>query len=126
MEKEKIANSTIYNQVRTIFVQGIVVALLLSLGANLFLSLRQENSSRDQTLTSAAQVAANAPIFMDNIDTKQANTYIKRTVESVSSIDVLAVYDLTQIVAPMWRSIPRTVLSADLLWRASICAPFAR
>lgn len=26
MEKEKIANSTIYNQVRTILVQGIVVA----------------------------------------------------------------------------------------------------
>jgi hypothetical protein len=35
MEKEKIANSTIYNQVRTILVQGIIVALLLSLGANL-------------------------------------------------------------------------------------------
>lgn len=95
MEKEKIANSTIYNQVRTILVQGIVVALLLSLGANLVLSLRQENNSRDQTLTSAAQVAANAPVLMDHIDTKQANEYIKRTVDSVSSIDVLAVYDPT-------------------------------
>ena len=54
MEKEKIANSTIYNQVRTILVQGIVVALLLSLGANLILSLRQENEARDQSLISAA------------------------------------------------------------------------
>ena len=95
MEKEKIANSTIYNQVRTILVQGIVIALLLSLGANLVLSLQQENNSRDQTLTSAAQVAANAPVLMDHIDTKQANEYIKRTVDSVSSIDVLAVYDPT-------------------------------
>ena len=95
MEKEKIANSTIYNQVRTILVQGIVVALLLSLGANLLLSLRQENEARDQTLISAAQVTANAPVFMDAIDTNQANTYIRRTVKSVSSIDVLAVYDAT-------------------------------
>ena len=95
MEKEKIANSTIYNQVRTILVQGIVVALLLSLGANLILSLRQENEARDQSLISAAQVTANAPVFMDAIDTDQANTYIKRTVKSVSSIDVLAVYDAT-------------------------------
>lgn len=95
MEKEKIANSTIYNQVRTILVQGIVVALLLSLGANLILSFRQENEARDQSLISAAQVMANAPVFMDTIDTNQANTYIKRTVKSVSSIDVLAVYDAT-------------------------------
>ena len=73
MEKEKIANSTIYNQVRTILVQGIVVALLLSLGANLILSLRQENEARDQSLISAAQVTANAPVFMDAIDTDQAN-----------------------------------------------------
>lgn len=95
MEKEKIANSTIYNQVRTILVQEIVVALLLSLGANLILSFRQENEARDQSLISAAQVMANAPVLMDAIDANQANTYIKRTVKSVSSIDVLAVYDAT-------------------------------
>ena len=77
MEKEKIANSTIYNQVRTILVQGIVVALLLSLGANLILSFRQENEARDQSLISAAQVMANAPVFMDTIDTKELIESIK-------------------------------------------------
>ncbi|MFQ9412175.1 MAG: PAS domain-containing protein [Evtepia gabavorous] len=72
---------------------GIVIALGLSLGVSFLLNLIQESRSRDQTLSSAAQVAANTPVLMEDIHHTQATEYIRRTVRNVPSIDVFAVYD---------------------------------
>lgn len=93
MEQKETANSSIYNQIRTNLLIGILIALLLSLGASLYLNLNEESDSRDQTLTSAAQTAANTQLLMNMANTEEIAEYIKRTVVNVPTIDVFAVYD---------------------------------
>ncbi len=61
MQNHTNASPTIYNQVRNVLLLGIVITLLLSLVASFLLNLMSENRSRDQTLESSAQVAANMP-----------------------------------------------------------------
>lgn len=87
--------TTLYRQVRTMLLLGIILALLLSLGASFALGLSQESRTRDQALISAAQVAANAPTLMDEFDAEQIADYSRRTVVNVSNVDVFAVYDRT-------------------------------
>lgn len=93
MEKKKRTGSKIYAQVRKNIVLGIVIALLLSLGASLIISLTQESTSRDQMIKTGAQIAASTPVLIENTDITKVNEYIRRTVVNVPSIDVLAVYD---------------------------------
>lgn len=91
--QEKNTSPKIYVQIRKMLLLGIVIALGLSLGVSFLLNLIQESRSRDQTLSSAAQVAANTPVLMEDIHHTQATEYIRRTVRNVPSIDVFAVYD---------------------------------
>ncbi len=93
MHKKKNTSPKIYVQIRKMLLLGIVIALGLSLGVSFLLNLIQESRSRDQTLSSAAQVAANTPVLMEDIHHTQATEYIRRTVRNVPSIDVFAVYD---------------------------------
>ena len=65
MQNHTNASPTIYNQVRNVLLLGIVITLLLSLVASFLLNLMSENRSRDQTLESSAQVAANMPLLTD-------------------------------------------------------------
>ena len=62
MHKKKNTSPKIYVQIRKMLLLGIVIALGLSLGVSFLLNLIQESRSRDQTLSSAAQVAANTPV----------------------------------------------------------------
>lgn len=93
MHKKKNTSPKIYVQIRKMLLLGIVIALGLSLGVSFLLNLIQESRSRDQTLSSAAQVAANTPVLMEDIHHTQATEYIRRTVRNVPSIEVFAVYD---------------------------------
>lgn len=93
MAKQTTSHPDLYGQIRTMLLLGIVLALLLSLGASFALSLTQESRTRDQALISAAQVAANAPTLMEKFDANQIADYSRRTVVNVSSVDVFAVYD---------------------------------
>ena len=63
MHKKKNTSPKIYVQIRKMLLLGIVIALGLSLGVSFLLNLIQESRSRDQTLSSAAQVAANTPVL---------------------------------------------------------------
>lgn len=67
MHKKKNTSPKIYVQIRKMLLLGIVIALGLSLGVSFLLNLIQESRSRDQTLSSAAQVAANTPVLMEDI-----------------------------------------------------------
>ena len=93
MASNTTSQSTLYGQIRTMLLLGIILTLLLSLGASFALSLSQESRARDQALISAAQVAANAPTLMDEFDAGQIAGYSRRTVVKVSNVDVFAVYD---------------------------------
>ena len=93
MQNHKNGSSKIYNQVRNVLLLGIVISLLLSLGASFLLNLISENRSRDQTLESSAQVAANTPLLAEDISAPETTEFIRRTVQNVPTIDVFAVYD---------------------------------
>lgn len=93
MQNHKTGSSKIYNQVRNVLLLGIVISLLLSLGASFLLNLTSENRSRDQTLESSAQVAANTPLLTEDISAPETTEFIRRTVQNVPTIDVFAVYD---------------------------------
>ena len=93
MQNHTNASPTIYNQVRNVLLLGIVSTLLLSLVASFLLNLMSENRSRDQTLESSAQVAANMPLLTEDLYAPETTEYIRRTVQNVPSIDVFAVYD---------------------------------
>ena len=74
MHKKKNTSPKIYVQIRKMLLLGIVIALGLSLGVSFLLNLIQESRSRDQTLSSAAQVAANTPVLMEDIHHTQATS----------------------------------------------------
>ena len=93
MQNHTNNSPTIYNQVRNVLLLGIVITLLLSLVASFLLNLMSENRSRDQTLESSAQVAANMPLLTEDLYAPETTEYIRRTVQNVPSIDVFAVYD---------------------------------
>ena len=90
MQNHKTGSSKIYNQVRNVLLLGIVISLLLSLGASFLLNLTSENRSRDQTLESSAQVAANTPLLTEDISAPETTEFIRRTVQNVPTIDVFA------------------------------------
>ena len=95
MQEKKHGKLPLYQQVRKMLLAGILLALLLSLGASFALNMIQESRTREQTLSSAVQMAANSPILTADILQVQAGAgdYIQRTVVNVSSLDLFAVYD---------------------------------
>lgn len=84
MREGKNTRPKMYVQIRKMLLLGIVIALLPSLGISFMLNLIHESRSWDQTLSGAAQVVANSPIPMEDI---------QRAVRNVPGIEVSAVHD---------------------------------
>lgn len=93
MQEKKHTKLPLYQRVRKMLLSGILLALLLSLGASFALNMIQESRTREQTLSSAVQMAANSPILMADINQARSGDYIQRAVVNVSSLDLFAVYD---------------------------------
>lgn len=93
MQEKKHSKLPLYQRVRKMLLSGILLALLLSLGASFALNMIQESRTREQTLSSAVQMAANSPILMADINQARSGDYIQRAVVNVSSLDLFAVYD---------------------------------
>ena len=84
MREGKNTRPKMYVQIRKMLLLGIVIALLPSLGISFMLNLIHESRSWDQTLSGAAQVVANIPIPMEDI---------QWAVRNVPGIEVSAVHD---------------------------------
>ena len=93
MQEKKHTKLPLYQRVRKMLLSGILLALLLSLGASFALNMIQESRTREQTLSSAVQMAANSPILMADINQARSGDYIQRAVVNVSSLDLFSVYD---------------------------------
>lgn len=55
MQEKKHTKLPLYQRVRKMLLSGILLALLLSLGASFALNMIQESRTREQTLSSAVQ-----------------------------------------------------------------------
>ena len=84
--------SGIYRQIRRVSVAGILVTLLLALGAALSLSLAQAAADRDRTLIAAAEAAAD-PAALAQGGAEGLAAHIRLTVRSIPDVDLFACYD---------------------------------
>ena len=89
---EKQPSGGIYRQIRRVSVAGILVTLVLTLGAALALTLVQETSGRDRALSTAALAAAGAPQTTAPANDQEAAAYVKMMVESIPDVDLFAYY----------------------------------
>ena len=89
---EKQPSGGIYRQIRRVSVAGILVTLVLTLGAALALTLVQETSGRDRALSTAALAAASAPQTTAPANDQEAAAYVKMMVESIPDVDLFAYY----------------------------------
>ena len=80
----------IYRQIRTVSVAGILLTLVLALGAALMLTLAQEANARDRTLSTAALAACAS--LADHPGSAQASG-VERLVRSIPDVDLFACYD---------------------------------
>ena len=88
------SSGSLHRQVRRMLVQCITIVLLLAMSVCLGIELHQEVRTRDQLLSNAAQMAADAPLLTDTIQTDTAQQYLERTVRRVSAVDMLGIYDV--------------------------------
>lgn len=88
------SSGSLHRQVRRMLILCIAVVVLLSTSVGLGISLYQEVRTRDQLLSNAAQMAADAPLLTEDIRADNAQQYLARTVQRVSEIDMLGVYDI--------------------------------
>ena len=72
----------------------IAVVVLLPTSVGLGIGLYQEVRTRDQLLSNAAQMAADAPLLIEDIRQITHTQYLARTVQRVSEVDMLGVYDI--------------------------------
>lgn len=93
MEKRSTGH-TVYQQIRRVSALGILVAMVLATGAGLWLNLTQERQVRDDTLTAAVQAVSHTLTITDG-DEGRIRAYVDLTVQGISGIDLLAVYDET-------------------------------
>ena len=84
----------IYRQTRHVSVTGILVTLVLALGAALALNLAQEANSRDRTLTTAVLAAAGAPRTAAPSSDEEAAAYVEMLVKTIPDVDLFAYYGL--------------------------------
>ncbi len=87
------SSGSLHRQVRRMLVLCITIVLLLTMSVCLGIDLHQEVKTRDQLLSNAAQMAADAPLLTDDIRADAAQQYLSRTVQRVSDVDMLGVYD---------------------------------
>lgn len=88
------SSGSLHRQVRRMLVQCITIVLLLAMSVCLGIELHQEVRTRDQLLSNAAQMAADAPLLIEDIRADNAQQYLARTVQRVSEVDMLGVYDI--------------------------------
>ena len=88
------SSGSLHRQVRRMLILCIAVVVLLSTSVGLGISLYQEVRTRDQLLSNAAQMAADAPLLTEDIRADNAQQYLARTVQRVSDVDMLGVYDI--------------------------------
>ena len=88
------SSGSLHRQVRRMLVQCITIVLLLAMSVCLGIELHQEVRTRDQLLSNAAQMAADAPLLTEDIRADNAQQYLARTVQRVSEVDMLGVYDI--------------------------------
>ena len=89
------SSGSLHRQVRRMLILCIAVVVLLSTSVGLGISLYQEVRTRDQLLSNAAQMAADAPLLIEDIRADNAQQYLARTVQRVSEVDMLGVYEIT-------------------------------
>ena len=82
----------VYRQIRRVSVAGILVTLVLTLGAALWLTLTQESGARDRALTTATQAAANTMQAMAAGGQDRTVGYYRQMAESVPDVDLFACY----------------------------------
>ena len=85
------SSGSLHRQVRRMLILCIAVVVLLSTSVGLGISLYQEVRTRDQLLSNAAQMAADAPLLTEDIRADNAQQYLARTVQRVSEVDMLGV-----------------------------------
>ena len=88
------SSGSLHRQVRRMLILCIAVVVLLSTSVGLGIGLYQEVRTRDQLLSNAAQMAADAPLLTEDIRADNAQQYLARTVQRVSEVDMLGVYDI--------------------------------
>ena len=88
------SSGSLHRQVRRMLVLCITIVLLLTMSVCLGIDLHQEVQTRDLLLSNAAQMAADAPLLSDDIRADTAQQYLARTVQRVSEVDMLGVYDM--------------------------------
>ncbi len=89
------SSGSLHRQVRRMLILCIAV-VLLSTSVGLGIGLYQEVRTRDQLLSNAAQMAADAPLLIEDIRADNAQQYLARTVQRVSEVDMLGVYDIKE------------------------------
>lgn len=92
------SSGSLHRQVRRMLILCIAVVVLLSTSVGLGIGLYQEVRTRDQLLSNAAQMAAGAPLLIEDIRADNAQQYLARTVQRVSEVDMLGVYDITCMI----------------------------
>ena len=85
------SSGSLHRQVRRMLILCIAVVVLLSTSVGLGIGLYQEVRTRDQLLSNAAQMAADAPLLTEDIRADNAQQYLARTVQRVSEVDMLGV-----------------------------------
>lgn len=88
------SSGSLHRQVRRMLILCIAVVVLLSTSVGLGIGLYQEVRTRDQLLSNAAQMAADAPLLTEDIRADNAQQYLARIVQRVSEVDMLGVYDI--------------------------------
>ena len=88
------SSGSLHRRVRRMLIQCIAIVVLLSTLVGLGIGLYQDVYARDQLLSNAAQMAADAPLLTDTIQTDTAQQYLERTVRRVAAVDMLGIYDV--------------------------------
>ena len=76
------SSGSLHRQVRRMLILCIAVVVLLSTSVGLGIGLYQEVRTRDQLLSNAAQMAADAPLLIEDIRADNAQQYLARTVRA--------------------------------------------
>ena len=88
------SSGALHRQVRRMLILCIAAVVLLATSVGLGIGLYQEVRTRDQLLSNAAQMAADASLLTDTIRTDTAQQYLQRTVQRTAEVDMLGIYDL--------------------------------
>ena len=72
------SSGSLHRQVRRMLILCIAVVVLLSTSVGLGIGLYQEVRTRDQLLSNAAQMAADAPLLIEDIRADNAQQYLAR------------------------------------------------